>query len=206
MGLAASGVSWPRASRAQALAAPHLEPFEGKSHSDYYLVKGEVDAILADGWVRIYRNGTAVDSVSVATSTQFSRRVPLLQGDNVIVAVLRDNKFNESPTSNRVFVTFDPRSGLYVPVPMTPGATFSLNASEPAIKAELRIFDTGGDLVVRFESHESRTIYSFPWDGKNGSHQNVRRGPLVAVGTIDYPDGTRDVLRQVFVYDTQAAP
>jgi hypothetical protein len=80
---------------------------------------------------------------------------------------------------------------------MTPGQAFSLNAVEPAARAELRIFDTAGDLVIRFEGTRPAHLLFVPMDGKNGSHQSVRRGPLVAVGTLDYPDGTHDVLRQV---------
>jgi hypothetical protein len=205
--LAVAGAASPqRAARLLPLHAPKLSPFDGKSHADYYVLKGEIDSVRVGSFVRVYRNGAVLDSVSGSVDTLFSIEVPLLVGDNTFIAVLRDAKFNESPQSNRVSVVFDTRSGMYIPVPMTPGAILSLNSTEPATKAELRIFDTAGDLVIRFEGRDSRTYYAFPWDGKNGSYLSVRRGPLVAVGTIDYPDGTRDVLRQVFLYDPQGSP
>lgn len=192
--------------RALPLAAPALKPFDGKAHTDSYLLKGEIDSVRTGSWVRVYRNGAVLDSISAAVDTLFSLRVPLVVGDNSFIAVLRDKKFNESPQSNRVSVVFDTHSGMYVPVPMVPGRSFDINPVEPAVKVELRIFDTTGDLVVKFESREPRTFYSFPWDGKNGSYQGVRRGPLVAVGAIDYPDGTHDVIRQVFLFDPEGSP
>jgi hypothetical protein len=203
--LAASSVARLGA-RALPLAAPVLKPFDGKSHTDSYLLQGEIDSVRAGSWVRVYRNGVAVDSVSGAIDTLFSVRVPLVPGMNDVVTILRDAKFNESVPSNRVSINFDDRSGLFVPVPMVPGASFDVNTVEPAVKVELRIFDTTGDLVVKFESREPRTLHSFPWDGKNGSYQGVRRGPLVAVGAIDYPDGTHDVIRQVFLFDPEGSP
>jgi hypothetical protein len=155
--------------------------------------------------VRILRDGVVVDSTSAATSKSFSVRVTLHLGDNRLTAVLRDSSFNMSPPSNGVSVHFDDRSGLFVPVPFVPGASFDLNPATMAMKAELRVFDTQGALVIGFESREPRTSYSFLWDGKNGSFQNVLRGPLVAVATIEYPDGTHDVIRQVFLFDPEGA-
>jgi hypothetical protein len=193
-------------SRVLPLAPPALKPFVGKSHTDSYLLKGEVDSVRTGSWVRVMRNGVVVDSTSASGDTLFSLRVPLVVGDNRLTAVLRDSSFNVSPVSNAVSVHFDDRSGLFVPVPFVPGASFDLNPVETAVKAELRIFDTTGDLVIRFQSREPRAFYSFPWDGKNGSYQSVRRGPLVAVGAIDYLDGTHDVIRQVFLFDPEGSP
>jgi hypothetical protein len=34
----------------------------------------------------------------------------------------------------------------------------------------------------------------------------VRRGPLVAVAAIDYPDGTHEIVRQVFLFDPKGSP
>lgn len=194
------------AARALPLAAPVLTPFNGKAHTDSYLVTGDVDSIRTDSWVRVLRNGVVIDSTAIVTRTSFSVRVPLVVGDNTLTAILRDKSFNTSPPSNSVIVNFVDKPGLFMPVPMVPGASFDLNAVETAVKAEVRIFDTTGDLVVRFESREARVFYSFPWDGKNGSFQSVRRGPLVAVATLDYVDGTHDVVRQVFLFDPKGAP
>jgi len=192
-------------SRLLALPAPVLHSPGGKAHTDTYLLEGEVDSVRADSWVRIFRNGTRIDSVSAAKDTLFSKRLPLLVGDNSFRAVLSKGT-STSPGSNIVTVHFDTKAGFFMPVPMVPGASFDINPVVTAVKVELRIFDTGGDLVIKFESHETRDFYTFPWDGKNGSLQSVRRGPLVAVGAIDYPDGTHEVVRQVFLFDPEAAP
>jgi len=202
----ASPGSVGRSARMLAPAAPVLESFDGKSHADSYILKGEIDSVRVASWVRIVRDGVQIDSVSGASSTAFSIRVPLHAGVNNFQAVLRDSSFNVSALSNRVTVNFDDDAGLFIPVPMIPGRSLDLNAVDTAVKAELRIFDVTGDLVVRFESHEQRTFYSFVWDGMNASDQPVQRGPLVAVGVLSYPDGTHNVVRRAFLFDPAGAP
>jgi hypothetical protein len=192
------------ASRLLALPAPVLHSPGGKVHTDSYLLQGEVDSMRVNSWVRILRNGIVIDSVSAASDTLFSRRVPLLVGDNSLRAVLVKGT-SKSPGSNIVTVHFDPQAGFFMPVPMVPGASFDFNPVDPVVKLELRLFDTAGDLVKNFESRETRTYYSFPWDGKNNSYLPVKRGPLVAVTSIDYQDGTHDVIRQVFLFDPEGA-
>jgi hypothetical protein len=61
-----------------------------------------------------------------------------------------------------------------------------------------------GDLVVLLEDDAAKQYYSFAWDGINGSGKNVKKGPLVAVAALDYPDGSHDVFREVFLYDPDA--
>jgi hypothetical protein len=89
---------------------------------------------------------------------------------------------------------------------MTPGRSFDLNAVNTAIRAGIRVFDMAGEMVVTFESNDALTFYSFPWDGLNASGERVRRGPLIAVGTIDYPDGQHEVIRRAFIYDPETSP
>lgn len=190
------------------LSAPVLTSPGGKSHADTYLLKGTADSLLVGSVVRILRNGTVIDSVAITATTTtkaFSKRVPLLAGDNSFRA-LQAFSTSTSPKSNTVVVHFDTAAGFFMPVPMVPGASFDVNTVDPAAKVELRIFDTAGDLVIRFDSRESRAFYSWVWDGKNGSGQSVRRGPLVAVAAIDYPDGTHEIVRQVFLFDPKGTP
>jgi len=187
------------------LPAPVIHSPGGKSHADSYLLKGEVDSVRTNSWVRITRNGTLIDSVSAALDTLFSKRVPLVVGENTFRTFLTKGTA-VSPGSNRVTVYFDTEAGFFIPVPMVPGASFDVNPVETAARVEVRIFDPAGDLVIKFENHETRDFYSFPWDGKNGSYQSVRRGLLVAVGAIDYPDGTHDVIRKAFLFDPEGAP
>jgi hypothetical protein len=207
LGLAASFVPSFSARRASAaLAPPVLEPFDGKWHTDTFLVAGEVDSVRLDSWVRILRDGVVVDSVTTSVDRTFSVPVGLVPGVNRFTAVLRNTNFEVSPPSNTVTVTFDTGAGLFIPVPFAPGASFDLNTARDASQAELRVFDVTGDFVVGFESREPRMFYSFAWDGLNASGERVRRGPLIAVGVIHYPDGTSEVIRRAFLFDPEGSP
>jgi hypothetical protein len=186
----------------------------GKSHTDTYLLKGEIDQVLPDSWVRIFHNGTLIDSLKTSKSAQFSKRFPLFLGDNSFQAVFvagdsvkTDSstvwRLSTTPPSNIVNVQFVNQAGFFIPVPMLPGDSFDVNPVQTAAGVHMRIFDPAGDLVIKFESREARDFYTFPWDGKNGSYQSVRRGLLVAVGAIDYPDGTHEVVRKAFLFDPE---
>jgi hypothetical protein len=175
-----------------------LEPFAGKWHSDSFLLEGEVDTTRFLSWVHIFRDGALVDSVTTTLDSLFTVRVSLEPGENSFSAVLFDSARVQSPPSNTVTIFFDTSAGFFVPVPFGPGATFDLNAVSDALGADVRVFDVAGDFVVRFESREAQTFYA--------SGERVHRGPLVAVGTIDYPDGSHKVVRRVFLYDPEAPP
>lgn len=187
-------------------SAPRLAAFDGTTHTSTYPLSGTVAVAEIGSWVHIFRNGTPVDSVSTALTKSFTVRVPLLTGRNDLVAVLRDASRNASGPSNTVVVRFEAQGGLFLPVPFVPGAAFQVNAVRTAAGATLRIFDVTGDLVVKFENRDARQFYSFPWNGVNGSGVAVQRGPLVAVGAIDYDDGTHDVVRRVFLFDPEGNP
>jgi hypothetical protein len=204
--VAASSPSFSQFLSRVAPAPPTLEPFEGKWHTDTYALAGSIDSLSFGGWVRVLRNGSVVDSVTATLSTTFSFQVGLLPGLNQFTAVLVDSALVTSPPSNTVYVTFDTKAGFFYPIPFTPGGSFDLNAVRTASGANVRIFDMEGNLVVRFESDDARTFYSFPWDGNNGTGHGVRRGPLVAVATIDYPDGAHEVIRQVFLFHPEGSP
>lgn len=181
--------------------APTLTPFKGTWHSRTFRVTGTADnggdtATL----VRVARNGSPIDSTLVLKG-EFAFNVPLVAGRNVIVATLKDGAGNVGPPSNAVIVDFDTKVGLFAPAPFTPGAVFDLNAPRLAQAADLRIFDLRGDVVVRFSKQERGPFYAFTWNGNNASGSSVRRGPLVAVATLTYDDGTRDVFRAVFLFD-----
>lgn len=182
---------------------PVLDPFTGDWHAERFPLSGSVDnggdtAAL----VRIVRNGTVVDSIPTALSGDFTASVPLIVGRNNLVAYQRDGAGNLSAASNTVVVTFQSSAGLFVPVPFAPGGAFQVSADRIARSATLRVFDVAGDLVTLFEDGAARQYYSFNWDGRNSSDRSVRRGPLVAVATIDYDDGTRDTFREVFLFDS----
>jgi hypothetical protein len=186
-------------------APPVLTSPGGTSRAQQFALSGSVDnGGDALSVVRFVRNGTVVDSLSTATSNQFTVAVPLEVGRNVLTAVQRDGAGNVGPPSNAVIVNFKSNAGLYFPVPFAPGASFQVNAATTAASAALRVFDVTGNLVTLFQDDTARLFYAFDWNGQNSSDQPVRRGPLVAVATVTYADGTRDVFREVFLFDPDA--
>ncbi|HEX5131737.1 MAG TPA: hypothetical protein VFX92_04520 [Candidatus Krumholzibacteria bacterium] len=194
---------------ATAPAAPVLDGFSGSWHADHFPLSGTVDN-GGDGTaiVRIVRNGAPVDSLVSGLLTppanHFSVSVPVVPGRNEFVAYQRDGAGNLSPPSNRVVVTFKSSAGLFIAAPFVPGGSFQLIGARTAAAATLRVFDVAGDLVTRFEDGSPRQFYAFEWSGKNSSGASVRRGPLVAVATIEYDDGTRDIFREVFLFNPDA--
>ncbi len=195
-------------SDATAPPAPVLDPLVGTGgawNSSRYPLTGRADdGGDAAAFVRVYRNGALVDSVSTFASDDFEVEVPLLAGRNDLTAVLRDAAMNTSPPSNVVTVEFDTGAGFYAPAPFGPGDAFDVNANGTASRCTLRLFDVTGDLVAILEDDGARQYYSFTWNGLNGSGQNVKKGPLVAVASLDYADGSHDVFREVFLYDPNA--
>lgn len=155
-------------------------------------------------FVRIYRNNALIDSASTFASDNLEIDVPLVPGRNDLFAVLRDGAMNASPPSNTVTVTFDTGAGFFAPAPFGPGDAFDVNANGTAARCTLRLYDLLGGVVMVFDDDTPRQFYSFSWDGINGSSVDVRKGPLVAVASIEYADGTRDVFREVFLYDPHA--
>ena len=181
---------------------PLLDPFTGTWHSQSYRLEGSAGNGGDSGtFLRVTRNGAPLDSLAITASGRFQIDVPLVVGRNTLLAYLRDGAGNLSGPSNAVVVSFQSAAGVFVPVPFAPGDRFQINADRVARSATLRVFDVTGDLVTRFDDDSARQYYSFDWNGRNSSDRNVRRGPLVAVAIIEYDDGTRDVFREVFLFD-----
>jgi hypothetical protein len=189
-------------------AAPTLDPFLGAggtwNTNIYPLTGAAIDGGDASAYVRIYQNGSLIDSVSTFLSDDFEIDVALLPGRNNLVAVLRDGALNASPPSNTVTVDFETGAGFFAPAPFGPGDAFDVNANGTASRCTLRLFDLTGDLVVVLEDDDAQQYYSFAWNGVNGSGVDVKKGPLVAVAAIDYADGSHDVFREIFLYDPNA--
>ena len=195
-------------SDATAPPAPTLDAFVGVGATwttSSYPLRGRVnDGGDVGAFVRIYRNGNLIDSVTTFVSDDFDVDVPLVPGRNDLVAILRDGALNASPPSNTVTVNFDTGAGFFAPAPFGPGDVFDVNANGIASRCTLRLFDLLGGVVKVFEDDNPRQFYTFNWNGINGSGADVRKGPLVAVASIEYADGTRDVFRKVFLYDPNA--
>ena len=193
-------------SDATAPPAPILNPVASSTWktSTYPLSGHANDGGDQGSFVRVYRNGALVDSVSTFFSDDFELDVPLLPGRNDLTAVLRDGAMNASPPSNAVTVTFDTGAGVFATAPFGPGDAFDVNVSRMATRCVLRVFDLSGQVVIVLEGDGAKQFYSIPWNGINGSGLDVKKGPLVVVASIDYEDGSHDVFREVFLYDPHA--
>jgi hypothetical protein len=185
--------------------APTLDPAPATWQTSRYPLTGHAnDEGDGGSFVRIYRNGALVDSVSTLVSDDFEIDVALDPGRNDIYVVLRDGAFNVSPRSNTLVITFDTGAGLFGHVPFRPGDSFDVNASRTASRCTVRLFDMTGQIVRVLEDDSARQYYAIAWDGVNGSGVGVKKGPLVVVASIDYSDGSRDIFREVFLYDPHA--
>jgi len=181
---------------------PTLDPFSGEWHSARYTVAGDVpsDADI-DGVIRVYRNGTQVDSVFTVFINRFESTVPLVAGENIITATHRDGASNESVHSNAVRVVLDQSTGLFMPVPFRSGNDFSVNLSSPANSVELNIYDMTGDLVVALGSTTPAVRFAIPWNVRNGNGETVKKGPLVIVATVNFADGRVEQVRKLFLVE-----
>jgi flagellar hook assembly protein FlgD len=183
---------------------PVLEPFDGDWRSPTFVLRGRWSS--GTDIIRIYRNGTQVDSVfTVVLEAQgkktMEQPVTLLEGDNVLTATAVDEALNESGPSNQVRVDFIGASGLFIPAPFGPNDGFNLNLSESAARATLRVYDLSGEIVVVLTNDYPSQNYTFTWDGKNGSGEDVKKGPLVAVSQAEFDEGPDKVFREVFLFD-----
>lgn len=180
-------------------AAPTLDPFGGIWHAPVFPLKGEWSG--NPNIIRIYVDGTVVDSIFTLLDDVIDRDVPLEAGENRIWVTAVDQAGNESANSNVLTVTFDDGSGLFLNTPFIPGDDFQLNLPRPAASAEVRIYDLGGDLVAILEDLSPRQNYVIRWGGTNGSGEDVKKGPLVAVAVATFDDGNTRVFREVFLFD-----
>ena len=184
---------------------PTLDPAPSTWNTSRYPLTGHASDGGDNGsFVRVYRNGALVDSVSTVVADDFALDLELLPGRNEIYATLRDGAMNVSPRSNVLTINFDTGAGLFARAPFRPGDAFDVNASRTASRCTLRVFDMTGQIVKILEDSSARQYYAFPWDGVNGSGIDVKKGPLIAVAAIEYSDGSRDIFREVFLYDPNA--
>ena len=185
--------------------APVLDPAPSTWNTTTYRLTGTASpgGDIAS-FVRVYQNGALTDSVPTLQSDEFAIEIDLVPGRNEIYAVLRDGAMNVSPRSNTLVINFDTGSGLFARAPFRPGDSFDVNTSRTASRCTLRLFDMTGQIVKILEDNSATRHYSIPWNGVNGSGVDVRKGPLIAVASIDYSDGTRDIFREVFLYDPDA--
>lgn len=185
---------------------PTLDPFAGVWYTNVFTVGGTLSSgSSASAHVIVYRNGVKADSVFTLGSSRFDLDISLEPGKNVLTATFVDGAGNESAPSNAVTVTFDDRSGVFVDAPMRPGDTFNVNLAQPARWAVVHVYDMTGYLVVTLEEFDEKQNYAIPWDGRNGSGNEVKKGPLVVVAKVLLVGGETESFREVFLFDPNPA-
>ncbi len=147
--------------------------------------------------VRIFRNGSLIDSIAPLLSEDVSHEVPLLSGSNVFTASSIDEAGNTSAVSNAVEMVFDASPGLFMPQPFRPDEAFQINLAREARSIELRLYDMSGDLIRVIEQSASATSVTVPWNGLNGDGEPVDRGPVVVVARIEYASGGMETIREI---------
>ena len=180
-------------------AAPSLEPFNGIWRSPTFKLRGSWTG--SPEVIRLYQNGSQFDSLLTILNDKIDQTVFLDPGLNVFVATAVDEAKNESAPSNEVRITFNESTGLYIPAPFLPNNEFHLNLSSEANQVTLRLYDLSGDLVVILEQIVPGNNFTFAWDGKNGDGEDVKKGPLVSVAEIVYADGTKEIIREIFLFE-----
>ncbi|MEE9269088.1 MAG: hypothetical protein V3V49_02400 [Candidatus Krumholzibacteria bacterium] len=152
--------------------------------------------------MRIFWNGNLLDSIfpNLPAGGDLPYEVPLLPGPNRVSAKAVDRAGNVSPFSNEIVVVFDAVAGMSIPQPFVANNSFQINLSKRALVVTLKIYDLGGHLVEELSSAIVSTSVTISWDGLNGDHDLVEKGPLVAVAKVDYQDGDREIFREIFLF------
>jgi flagellar hook assembly protein FlgD len=144
---------------------------------------------------RIFQNGVLTDSTNT-----FPYTATLVPGNNRITATAVDDALNESIMSNEVNVVYDTAVGLFINQPFRPDDSFRVVLPRPASRTTIRIYDLGGQLVRELSNANTTMNVSMQWDGSNGDFETVKRGPLVAVLSVTFDDGSSDIMREIFLF------
>jgi flagellar hook assembly protein FlgD len=181
-------------------APPQLDPFTGVWRSPTFTLRGQWSG--DPEIIRIFHDGVQVDSIFTILVQEINHRVDLNRGPNAFTVTALDQAKNESPPSNEVTVNFDDQAGLFIPAPFRANDSFDLNLGLKASEVWLRIYDMAGDPVVVLARAFAATSYSFAWNGLNGNGEDVKKGPLVAVAEIRYEDGSQEIIREIFLFES----
>ncbi len=181
-------------------AAPTLDqPVDKVVHGPDYVLGGSIPGDAQE--ILVYRNGVLADSTFLVLDGKLSLETTLLPGSNLFQARAVDKAGNASALSNTIEVVFDDASGLYMPEPFRPNDAFQVNLARSARSVEMRIYDMGGDLVAVLGADPTTLNVTIPWNGLNGGGESVLRGPLVAVASITYEDGSKSSIRKIFLFN-----
>jgi flagellar hook assembly protein FlgD len=181
--------------------APTLKQPTSPTTNPRAIVEAEFDRVDTRELV-IFNNGTEVGSEVVLGSNSNTAFLPvtLSPGTNRITALARDFAGNESAQSAPVIVEFDSDAALNFPTPFVPNDEFQLNFMRDVALIRLTVYDLAGNVVERLRSNRLGRTFTLIWDGNNGNGEPVKRGPLVVVLEVTFPDGEKKVHRQGMLF------
>jgi len=178
--------------------SPVLDSAPGVVHAPKYTLTGTFSQDTKK--IRLFRNGTFVDSVVIVIQETLSKEVLLKAGTNVLTAKALDDAGNISAPSNEITVVYENAAGVFIPQPFRANDSFQINLAAAHARVALRIFDLGGNLVYVHRDYTAGTHLDIEWDGSNGEGTEVKRGPLVLVVLITYDNGSEETFREIFLF------
>jgi hypothetical protein len=173
-------------------------PLERRVHLGSIELRGRVPSGAMS--VRVFQDGTMIDSIVVLAQTAFSTTASLTAPIHRFTADAVDETGNVSDPSDTLVVIVESGVDVFFERPFRPGGHFEVRLARSARSLDLRIFDLAGDLVRHLTGPEGASEARLPWDGRNESGESVRRGPLILVVDVRYPDGSRERWRKAFLY------
>lgn len=154
---------------------PRLSPRPGPV---YKLQQLNVSVVVdSAGTYKLVRSGGATDPESLTVrSGRMTVAVLLDPGANHLKFEGIDRAGNVSPPET-LTVRWETSIGPSFPEHFKSGNEIQVSAgSVPGRGCEVHLYATDGTLVQRFESHESKYVYTFEWDLTNPSGRRVRNG------------------------------
>ncbi len=148
-------------------------------------------------YIRVYVNGTQVDSVVTILRSRATTDVELAPGSNTVFVTAIDEAKNESVPSATNTIVYDDGVGVALPNPFRPGDEFQVSTGTNVNSVRLRLYDMAGDLVLVLEDNSPRSSFRFRWNGTNGDGDEVRKGPLMLV--VEIVDTGR-IFKELFLY------
>lgn len=150
--------------------------------------------------VEIQRNGVVIDSLDVlAGGSAFGGTVPVLARENSLTAISIDRAGNRSAPSIPV-VVFSAQGNVFLtPGRFGPGDAFFVALFQPARNVTVRIFNLEGVEIQQIDGG-SGDIFDIFWDGFDNRGVLASSGPYIAVAEVVSTDGSREYLRQAFVF------
>ncbi|MDZ4806274.1 MAG: hypothetical protein SGI90_15550 [Candidatus Eisenbacteria bacterium] len=139
--------------------------------------------------VDIRRNQTTVITVPVMADGRFEATITLLPGTNSLVAVGRDNAGNQSEASAAASVIYLTAMFVEISKPFRPGGRIQVGTERSASNLRIELWTLGGDLARVLADGSPRDVYALTWDGTDGAGNRLNSGPLIAVITLEFPDG-----------------